>query len=116
MPDDPDYCVKPDPGLLGWGDMRLVSDGAVGVTRVVVKLPRPGAKIPVLKLQKNMSTEVYEEVSAGLGACSIDDEMLLYQSIAPLPDGNWEMILKGASLRPTKERFRTLNSTLALCL
>jgi hypothetical protein len=95
MPDDPDYCVKPDPGLLGWGDMHLVSDGAVGVTRVVVKPLLPGAKIPVKALQKNMSTEVYMVVSAGLGACSIGEEWLTYQSIAPLPDGNWEILLSG---------------------
>jgi hypothetical protein len=95
MPDDPDYCVKPDPGLLGWGNMHLMSNGAAGVDRVAVK-PQPGIKIPVPsnKWKSNMSTQVYQEVKADLGACSIGDEMLFYQNIAPLPDGNWEIVLR----------------------
>ena len=96
MPTDPDYVVKPDPGLLGWGNMHLVADGAAGVDRVVVK-PQPGSRIPVTKNEwkSNMSTDVYQEVMSKLGACSIGDEMLFYQSITPLPDGNWEMVLTG---------------------
>jgi len=94
MPDDPDYCIKPDPGLLGWGNMHLLSDCAAGIDRVVVK-PQPGTKIPVPtnKWKSNMSKEVFERVSAGLGACSIADEMLSYQSITPLANGSWEMVL-----------------------
>ena len=63
----------------------------------MVKPLQPGAKIPVKALQKNMSTEVYMVVSAGLGACSIGEEWLTYQTIAPLPDGNWEILLTGKS-------------------
>jgi hypothetical protein len=97
MPTDPDYCVKPDPGLLGWGDMTLVSAVKATDSQIVVK-PAPGVKIPVLlkDWRANMSTEVYEQVDAGLGACSIADEMLSYQSIAPLPDGNWVMAVTRA--------------------
>ena len=92
MPTDPDYCVKPDPGLLAWGTMTLVSAATATDSRIVVK-PQPGAKIPVMlkNWQANMSTDVYERVPMSLGACSIADEMLSYRSITPLPDGNWAM-------------------------
>ena len=95
MPTDPDYCVRPDPGLAGWGDMTLVSAATATDSRIVVK-PQPGVKIPVMfkphvPWQANISTDVYEQVPGGIGACSIADEMLSYMSITPLPDGNWAM-------------------------
>ena len=33
-PRDPDYCVKPDPGLAGWGDMTLVSAATATDSRI----------------------------------------------------------------------------------
>ena len=59
MPDDPDYCVRPDPGLLGWGDMQLVSNSAAGVDGIIVK-PQPGVSHFKGTLQVNIIVHHWE--------------------------------------------------------
>eukprot|EP00039_Didymoeca_costata_P020810 m.342513 g.342513 ORF g.342513 m.342513 type:complete len:920 (-) comp21471_c0_seq1:215-2974(-) len=87
-PEDPDYCVKPNPQLMGWGTMTLVNAIGPADTTIIVK-PDPGTKIPTRDPTKPSSQ--YQVTNMGLGSLSIEDEWLTYTDIAPLPSGNWQL-------------------------
>eukprot|EP00037_Helgoeca_nana_P014054 m.130150 g.130150 ORF g.130150 m.130150 type:complete len:951 (+) comp22365_c0_seq6:195-3047(+) len=102
-PRDPDYCVKPDPGLLSWGSMTLVKAIGASDTTIVVK-PDAGVKIPTQKWDpSSMSADEYQLIpnSWDLGSASIDDEWVAYRAIRPLPGGNWEVTLERSGPSPT---------------
>jgi len=77
-PRDPDYCVKPSPGLLAWCNATLAQPVSAGRTSIVVT-PAPGTEVQSGKAKQR---------------CSIGDEHFDAKSITPLPSGDWKVELK----------------------
>ena len=78
-PRDPDYCVKPSPGLLAWGNMTLTHPASPSDTTIIVT-PSPGLTIPAN----------YH----GLSSCNIGgDEYIISNTITRMSDGDWTLHL-----------------------
>jgi len=84
-PRDPDYCVKPAPGLLAWANTTLAAPAGVA-DRTITTLPPPG---------------VAENESEGRGrsTCSVGEEYIEFTNITTLPNGDWRMSLKSGVKR-----------------
>ena len=81
-PRDPDYCVKPSPGLLAWGDMTLSQTASTSDTTIIVT-PAPGLNIP--------------DNTKHLSSCSIgEDEYVTFTTINTMSNGNWMLHLAHA--------------------
>ena len=97
-PDDPDYCVKPDPGLMTWGRMALAKDVGASDTTIEVT-PEPGVTIPAQNVSSEFQALPRDVKRAGLGSwgvgsCSIGDEWVTCQRVRALPGDNWEIQVK----------------------
>jgi len=82
-PRDPDYCAKPSPGLLTWGNMTL--SAPAGASDATIKLtPAPGTQLPLSK----------GEFVSGTTTCNVGgEEYVTFKNITVLPSG-WAMELK----------------------
>jgi hypothetical protein len=83
-PRDPDYCVKPSPGLLAWANMTLVaqhdSDHTITTTPPSGVTPQQGS-------------------IRGCSTCSIGEEYIQFTNITTLPNGDWKLSLEGGVTR-----------------
>ena len=109
-PRDPDYCVKPAPGLLAWANTTLAAPAGVS-DRTIAVSPPPGVAPPLRGgkveqarrhrrggIAENESEGRLEERLEGQGgqssACSVGDEYVTFTNITTLPNGDWKMSLE----------------------
>jgi len=80
-PRDPDYCVKPSPGLLAWGNMTLSVPASAAANGSIVVTPASG-------------TTLRDMPAKGGGVCSLGGtEYAYFSSIVPLPNDDWTLHL-----------------------
>jgi hypothetical protein len=98
-PRDPDYCVKPAPGLLAWANTTLAAPAGAS-DRTITTSPPPGVAPPARGGVAESESEGRLEGQGGLSStCSVGDEYIEFSNITTLPNGDWRMSLKGGITR-----------------